>query len=577
MKSAARSLPLLVLAFLVTGGLVGGLMGGRVLAEPQRPDDELWGFGRALSIIEDQYVGTVDSKKLIEDAIAGMLHELDPHSNYLDAEAFNEMRDEQRGKFSGLGIQITKRGPDKPLTIIAPIDDTPADRAGLLSGDVIARIEGKPTMDMSVQDAVGLLKGDKGTRVTVTIERPGLDEAFDVTLERDDIPIDSIRVAFMVDSNVGLIRISNFTSTTADELDHYVAQLKKEGMTRLLLDLRGNPGGLLDQAVQVAERFIPADKLVVYTRGRIHGSDQDYFAKRGVERIDIPLVLLVDESSASASEIVSGAIQDHDRGLVVGEPTFGKGLVQRVIPLNAGGALAVTTAKYYTPSGRLIQRDFSDIEEYYLHRDTEAPEGQGQGPAQPEAPKTETPKTGAEAAPGDAADKREVFYTASGRKVYGGGGIRPDYLVKSEKAPDILFDLLRENAIFDYAVIYSNSHGDVKRDVPFDDKQLADFRAYLDRKNVSYKAAEFDEHKEAIRLRLRSQIARVKWDQNAEAAVLAAADPQVKTALGVFSEAAELSATGADGQPGKQPPTHLRAGAAKRGEDEDGKAAAEPN
>ena len=564
MKSAARSLPLLVLAFLVTGGLVGGLMGSRVLAEPQRPDDELWGFGRALSIIEDQYVGNVDSKKLIEDAITGMLHELDPHSNYLDADAFNEMRDEQRGKFSGLGIQITKRGPDKPLTIIAPIDDTPADRAGLLSGDVIARIEGKPTMDMSVQDAVGLLKGDKGTRVTVTIERPGLDEAFDVTLERDDIPIDSIRVAFMVAPNVGLIRISNFTSTTADELDHYVAQLKKEGMTRLLLDLRGNPGGLLDQAVQVSERFIPADKLVVYTRGRIHGSDQDYFAKRGVERIEIPLVLLVDESSASASEIVSGAIQDHDRGLVVGEPTFGKGLVQRVIPLNAGGALAVTTAKYYTPSGRLIQRDFSDIEEYYLHRDT--------GEAPPASPAPDAPKEGGSAAPAD--DKREVFYTASGRKVYGGGGIRPDYVVKSEKAPDVLFDLLRENSIFDYAVVYANSHGDVKRDVPFDDKQLADFRAYLDRKNVSYKPAEFDEHKEAIRLRLRSQIARVKWDQNAEAAVLAAADPQVQTALGVFGEAAELSATGADGQPGKQPPTHLRAGAAER--DPESKAA-EPN
>jgi carboxyl-terminal processing protease len=424
MRSAVRSLPLLVLAFLVTGGLVGGLMGNRVLAEPQRPDDELWGFGRALSIIEDQYVGTVDSKKLIEDAIAGMLHELDPHSNYLDAEAFNEMRDEQRGKFSGLGIQITKRGPDKPLTIIAPIDDTPADRAGLLSGDVIARIEGKPTMDMSVQDAVGLLKGDKGTRVTVTIERPGLDEAFDVTLERDDIPIDSIRVAFMVDSNVGLIRISNFTSTTADELDHYVAQLKKEGMTRLLLDLRGNPGGLLDQAVQVAERFIPADKLVVYTRGRIHGSDQDYFAKRGVERIDIPLVLLVDESSASASEIVSGAIQDHDRGLVVGEPTFGKGLVQRVIPLRNGGALALTTAKYYTPSGRLIQRDFTDIDDYFAN---DAGDDEGEEPVAP-------PEKG-----------REIRHTDSGRTVYGGGGITPD--VTAGDTTPVPTELALQNAL----------------------------------------------------------------------------------------------------------------------------------
>jgi len=541
MRSAARRLPLLALAFLVTGGLVGGLQGDRVLADPARPDEGLWVFGRVLSLIEDQYVGEVDSKELIEEAIAGMLHALDPHSNYLDVEAFNEMRDEQRGKFSGLGIQITKRGPDKPLTIIAPIDDTPADRAGLLSGDVIARIEGQPTMDLSVQDAVRLLKGDKGTRVTVTIERPGLDKSFEVTLERDDIPIDSIRVAFMLDPTVGLIRISNFTSTTADELDRYIAALRAQGMTRLLLDLRGNPGGLLDQAVQVAERFLPADKLVVYTRGRIHGSDQDYFAKRGVERIDLPLVLLVDQSSASASEIVSGAVQDHDRGLVVGEPTFGKGLVQRVIPLHSGGALAVTTAKYYTPSGRLIQRDFSDVEEYYLQR----------GDA--ELPERETP--GAEA-------KREVFYTASGRKVYGGGGIRPDYVVNSEKAPDILFDLLRENVIFDYAVLYANSHVELKREVPFGDEQLADFRTYLDRKGITYDPAALEQQKEVIRLRLRSQIARVKWDQNAEAAVLAAADPQVQKALMVFGEAAELATSGAKGEPGKQPPSHLRAQAA---------------
>jgi len=556
MSQPARRLTILALAFLVAGGFMGGLLGGRVLADPQRPDDELWTFGRVMSLIEDQYVGEVDSKDLIEIAIGGMLQSLDPHSNYLNLEAFTEMRDEQRGKFSGLGIQITKRGADKPLTIISPIDDTPADRAGLLSGDVIAQIEGQSTIDLSVQDAVRLLKGDKGTRVTITIERPGMTDPFDVTIERDDIPIESIRVAFMIDDEVGLVRISNFTSTTADELDQSIADLKALGMTKLLVDLRGNPGGLLDQAVQVSERFIPEDKLIVYTRGRIHGSDQDYFAKRGVDRVELPLILLVDESSASASEIVSGAVQDHDRGLVVGESTFGKGLVQRVIPLQSGGALAVTTAKYYTPSGRLIQRDYSDLEQYYLRR------GDGTEEA-PDAPEEDGEKIKDE--------DREVFFTASGRKVYGGGGIRPDYIVESPNAPKILFDLLRENLVFDYSVLYVNTHLNLQPGFDMDEKAMADFRAFLDGKDFEYDADAFAEHQEMIKLRLRAQVTRVKWDQDAESLVLANADPQVQKALTLFGEAAELAENSTEGNPGKVPPARddLRAEAADDAEDEE--------
>jgi carboxyl-terminal processing protease len=545
-----RRLSILIVLFLAAGGLLGGVLGGRALAEPQKADDQLWRFGRVVSLIEDQFVGEVDSKALIDDAIEGLLRTLDPHSNYLDAESFREMRDEQRGKFSGLGIQITKRGPDKPLTVIAPIDDTPAYRAGLLSGDVISKIEDKPTIELSVQQAVQLLKGEKGTRVTITIQRPGTPEPFDVTIERDDIPIDSIRVAFMLPNGVGYVRIFNFTSTTAEELDDAVAHLKSEGMTKLLLDLRGNPGGLLDQAVKVSERFIPEDKLVVYTRGRIPGSDQDYVASKGVERIDLPLIVLVDQSSASASEIVSGAIQDHDRGLVVGQPTFGKGLVQRVIPLQAGGALAVTTAKYYTPSGRLIQRDYSDLEEYYLHQDEEiapAPtrdEEKGPGDArvqpQPEVPAAPAPT--------------EVFYTASGRKVYGGGGIRPDHLVQANKMPEILLGMIRENVLFDYAVLYANQHPNLTRDFAVDDAVLADFRAHLDRRPYTYDAKAFDEAKDAIGLRLRAQIARVKWNQIEEARALAAGDPQVSTALGLFDEAAELSQRAREDKDGKPHP-----------------------
>jgi carboxyl-terminal processing protease len=447
MSHPARRSSVIAIVVLAVGALVGGLFGGRVRADAKRPEDQLWTFGQVLSMVEDRYVGDSDSKQMVEDAIAGMLRTLDPHSNYLSAESFSEMRDEQRGKFHGLGIQITKRGPEKPLTIIAPIDDTPAYRAGLRSGDIISEIEGEPTLDLTVHDAVRLLKGDKGTQVTITIERPGLDDAFPVTIERDEIPIESIRLAYMIAPGVGFVRVSNFTSTTADELDQTLERLGERGMDRLILDLRGNPGGLLDQAVQVSERFIPARKLIVYTRGRIPGSNQDFLSKRGVDRIDVPLVLLVDGSSASASEIVSGAIQDHDRGLVVGETTFGKGLVQRVIPLRDGGALAVTTAKYYTPSGRLIQRDYTDLEEYYLSRGDES----DSAVPSPQDDDSET------------IENREIFYTASGRKVYGGGGIRPDYIVKSKRLAPVVLVLLRENLIFDYSVRYVSAHADLEK------------------------------------------------------------------------------------------------------------------
>jgi carboxyl-terminal processing protease len=560
--ASTRRLSILIVAFLAAGGLLGGVLGGRALAEPQRADDQLWRFGRVVSLIEDQFVGEVDSKALIDDAIEGLLRTLDPHSNYLDAESFREMRDEQRGKFSGLGIQITKRGPDKPLTVIAPIDDTPAYRAGLLSGDVISKIEDKPTIELSVQQAVQLLKGDKGSRVTITIQRPGTADPFDVTIERDDIPIDSIRVAFMMSNGVGYVRIFNFTSTTAEELDDAITHLKAEGMTKLLLDLRGNPGGLLDQAVKVSERFIPEEKLVVYTRGRIPGSDQDYVASRGVERVDLPLIVLVDQSSASASEIVSGAIQDHDRGLVVGQPTFGKGLVQRVIPLQAGGALAVTTAKYYTPSGRLIQRDYTDLEEYYLHQDENV------APA-PTRDEEKTPADARVQPPEEvptAPVPHEVFYTASGRKVYGGGGIRPDHLVEPNRMPEILLGMIRENVVFDYAVLYANQHPNLARDFAVDDAVLVDFRAHLDRRPFAYDAKAFEEAKDAIGLRLRAQIARVKWNQIEEARALAAGDPQVVRALGLFDEAAELAQRARQDTDGKPHPAFQAHAAAQPAE-----------
>ncbi len=516
-----RNYSIAILVVLAVGTLAGGFFGGQVDADSDKPEDQFWTFGRVLALVEDEFVGETDSKELVNNAIRGMLQQLDPHSNYLDEEAFAEMRDEQRGKFSGLGIQINKRGPDYPLTIIAPIDGTPADRAGLRSGDVISEINGEPTLELTVNGAVRRLKGPKGTSVTITIERPGPTEPFEVTIERDDIPVESIRVAHMLDGDVGLIRVANFTSTTANELDNAIMRLREQGMTKLLLDLRGNPGGLLDQAVQVAERFIPSGKLIVYTRGRIRGSKADYVAKRGVERWEQPLVLLVDGSSASASEIVAGAVQDHDRGLIVGKTTFGKGLVQRVIPLQqGGGALAVTTAKYFTPKGRLIQRDYSDFEQYYITRSDVNVGEDGKVIPNP--------------------DNQEVFLTESDRKMYGGGGIRPDYIVENPDPPVLVYRLFRENLLFDFSVRYANEHEDLERGFEIDEAILEGFRDFLATRDFEYKAAEFEEAVEFFSVRIKAQIGRLRWGAEEESRILAESDPQVQQALKVFGEAADL-------------------------------------
>ena len=540
-RSARRSAGLTVV---VLGGacLLGGLFANGVGAEGDKSSAQVRSFTRILALVEDYSIGKTTSEDLVEDAIQGMLHTLDPHSNYLNREAFAEMRDEQRGMFYGLGIQINKRGPDQPLTIIAPIDGTPAAKAGLQPGDVIAKIEGQDTIGLTVQDAVRKLKGEKGTKVTITVQRAAENASFDVTLVRDEIPTHSIAHAFLVQPGVGLIRISSFTGTTTDELDEALRKLKDQGMERLILDLRSNPGGLLDQAVGVSSRFIPEGKLVVYTRGRIAGSDQDYTAK-GEARTNAALVVLVDRNSASASEIVSGCVQDHDRGLVVGETTFGKGLVQRVIQLRDGGALALTTAKYYTPSGRLIQRDYSNLDDYFLDAELDD---------------DDTPTA---AAP-DAKD-REVRRTDAGRTVYGGGGITPDYVVHSEREPALLSRLRRENLLFDYAVRFVAGHPDLKPGFSVGDEVIRDFRAFLGSRNFKYEAETFDTARKPIELRIRSQIGRVKWGAEAESRILVEGDAQVQKALTLFDEAAKLAQAGELGRKARdekgEKPTDLKA------------------
>ena len=523
MSRSVRGTAGLTVFFLGGACLMGGLLSSGVEADADTSSAQVRTFGRILALVEDNSISKASSESLVEDAIQGMLHTLDPHSNYLNRESFMEMRDEQRGMFYGLGIQINKRGPDQPLTIIAPIDGTPAAKAGLQPGDVISKIEGQDTLGLSVQDAVKKLKGEKGTKVTITIQRAAQNESFDVTIIRDEIPTHSLAHSFLVQPGVGLVRISNFTSTTTSELDEALEKLKAQGMEKLILDLRSNPGGLLDQAVGVSSRFVPEGKLVVYTRGRIAGSDQDYTAKGDV-RTNAALIVLVDHNSASASEIVSGAIQDHDCGLVVGETTFGKGLVQRVIPLRDGGALALTTAKYYTPSGRLIQRDYSDLDDYFLDAELD----------DDDAPVTIDPES----------TGREVRRTDSGRPVYGGGGITPDHIIQSDRESALLSRLRRENIMFDFAVRYVAAHPDLKPGFVVGDPGIKEFQAFLAARKFTYDAKAFESSRKGIDLRLRSQIGRVKWGAETESKILVEGDVQVQKALTLFAEAAKLAAVG---------------------------------
>jgi carboxyl-terminal processing protease len=338
---------LMVAAFLGWGRI------HRVGADIDSTYEKLKLLADVLAIVEKNYVEPVNTGKVIQGAINGMLETLDPHSNFMPQEMFKEMQTETRGSFEGLGFEITIR--DKVLTVVAPIEDTPAFRAGIQPGDQIVRIEGKSTRDMNLLDAVKRLRGPRGTQVTITIMRSGFAEPQDFTITRDVIPIRSVR-SRVLEEGYGYIRVNQFIEKTHSDLKKALEQLEgKEGKLKgLVLDLRNDPGGLLEQAVKVTDEFLESG-LIVYTEGRVEGQKMKFYAQKKDRVRDYPMIVLVNAGSASASEIVAGALQDHGRAVILGTQTFGKGSVQTIIPLEDGSALRLTTARYYTPKGRSIQ------------------------------------------------------------------------------------------------------------------------------------------------------------------------------------------------------------------------------
>ena len=351
--------------------------------ENQNAYNKLKVFSEIISLIESNYVETVKSDAMIEGAIRGMVKSLDPHTTYMPPATYKEMQVETTGKFGGLGIEISMR--DGVLTVVSPIEETPAFRAGVKSGDKIIKIEDESTLDMTLQDAVSRLRGETGSPIKITIFRKSFKAPKEFTIVRDIIKVRSV-VQKLYEEDIGYIKIRNFSKNTSGDLDQALADLGKKGITKLILDVRNNPGGLLNQAVEVTDRFLNRENLIVYTKGRSNEQNMRFTSHDKVAGVNYPLIILVNGGSASASEIVAGALQDLNRAVVLGTPTFGKGSVQTIIPLSDGSALKLTTARYYTPSGRVIQENgiepdiivemepVKDIEEVDTDKDEESEE-----------------------------------------------------------------------------------------------------------------------------------------------------------------------------------------------------------
>ncbi len=426
----------IALVVLLTGATAGALFGERSVPEEQT--QLMVRASRVVNLLVEWLPTEEDPADIVYDGIGGMLEVLDPHSNFLDPRTFHKMRSRQEGSFFGVGIIISRR--DGKITVIAPMAGTPAASKGLRTGDIISAVADQSTEDMSLDDVVDLVRGPEGTDVHLTIARPGIKDTFGVDITRTRIPQTTVRYAFMVRPDVGYVRLSEFSSSSAREVREAIERLRTEGMEDLVLDLRNNPGGSLDAAIGVVDPFLAEDDLIVTTGGRTRSSNSTLTAPGNGETFEGSVIVLVNEGSASASEIVAGAIQDHDRGLVIGEVTWGKGLVQTVFSVRDAG-LALTTARYYTPSGRSIQRDYESFIDYITHRNG-SDEGNGNA----------------------------IYATDAGRTVLGGGGITPDVAVSNRTLSENLARLYGNSTFFRFAI-------DALKDVP-EDEQAAMARGY---------------------------------------------------------------------------------------------------
>ncbi|PYV13212.1 MAG: S41 family peptidase [Acidobacteria bacterium] len=545
-----------VILVVVMSSLVGGLMGGNTAAvgasNPTSANEFLKTFSEALDLIQKNYVDNIGPDKLVYSAVKGMLRSLDPHSSFFEPKEFSRQREEQHSKYYGLGIRVRPLLRERGRVVIVepPVTGSPAERRGLRAGDVITKIEGESIDEWTSEEVVGHLRGPRGTTVNITVERPGIRDPLPFRVERDEIPIITVPYAFELKPGVGYIKLERFSESTADELGQKLKALNTKNLNGLILDLRDNPGGLLNAAIDVSDYFVPKNEMVVSTKGRIESSARSYKAP-SLEKYRVPLVVLINRHSASASEIVAGSLQDHDLALIVGETSFGKGLVQSVYNLDNGTGMALTTAHYFTPSGRLIQRDYSgsSFDYYYL--------------ASVLKPSTK---------------EREIKYTDSGRKVLGGGGITPDLAVPMRELDRFEALLQSRDIFFEYArrltsgqvpaassfrlplktdEVASANPEKSSKPIPkleITDAILEDFKEFLRSRKVEFTDVDIQTNVEFIKRRIKQEVYTSSFGLQEGFKVGVSGDTQVMKALELLPEARQLMTTGRATIPAAQNP-----------------------
>jgi len=487
--------------------------------------DKIVVMQQIISYVDHFYFDIVDMDKIMDGAFHGLMEELDPHSTYIPAKEQENIDELFRGKFQGIGIEFDVL--HGYITVISPVPDSPSDYVGLQSGDRIIAINGNDAYKITKDEVIKKLRGKKGTSVDVTIQRIGLDEPFDVTIIRDDIPIYSVGAATMIDNETGYILLRRFSATTIDEVNKALDKLDSQNFKKLVFDLRGNSGGYLEQAAAVSNLFISTRDTLVYTKGKISDSNQAFISDPDKGRNDFPLIILINRGSASASEIVSGAVQDLDRGLIIGETSFGKGLVQRQLPLEGGSAIRITMARYYTPSGRLIQRPYEEGGDLTYYKELYAKDR--------------------ESTLDSLKQLRPKYKTRQGRTVYGGGGITPDIYVpyKSILTKETQ-KLLRnpERPIFNFSSSYATQNDlgfkdfkNYKQSWHVNQSVYSQFLDYLDSDSISFNPDSLLKDQSFIYNRIKSEIAGTIWGKDESTSIRLSLDNQVSEALKYFNEA----------------------------------------
>ena len=532
------SMVFVIIVTLAIGLGAGSLISGDAIF------DQLNKYKDVLSITQQYYVDDVDVQKLNEAAINGLLTQLDPHSAYLPPRQTQQETEKFQGSYQGVGLEIINLSDT--IVVAEPMGGGPAAKLGILSNDRIIKINDSTAVGLSTAAASQKLRGPKGTNVGITVLRAGVKDPIDYEITRDNIALNSVDVAFMTTDDVGYISVNRFSATTHSELQTALGNLRTQGMKRLVLDLRGNPGGYLNEAVQMADLFLDGGtpdhpKRIVYTKARVSDLEETYLAKSGDPYEHIPLIVLINNGSASASEIVAGAIQDWDRGLIVGETSFGKGLVQRQWDFSDGSSLRLTIARYYTPSGRLIQRSYSGKDKaQYTQEAFERKEVEGNNIEHAN-----------ELANGGDSTKPK-FKTEGGRIVYGGGGITPDYITKPAELTEQTKNFLRRDIFFPFVNAYLDHEGrnlrssfsnlkSFKKSFKVSDGLLKEFSAFVGTKGIAVNDTAMKTDSDFIAARIKAYIARSFWGEEGWYSLLLDVDTQFQKAVTLFPEAQKIA------------------------------------